>query len=338
MAKRKSAPPTRAFVGSLFKRLAHEIEATVLVEPTWKTVGQIRFKNGKKSYFRYSSVDLNTLGASEISKDKDYASFFLHSMGYPVVPGKSFYSPNWAKAIGSKRDTKAALEYARKLSWPVMVKPNSSSQGKGVTLIYSAAELRVALKDIFRYDDVALVQKPLKGRDYRVVVLDDEVISAYERLPLSVTGDGRSSIKALLEKRQQEFVRSGRDTKIKFNDPRIKNKLKLQGRTLNFVPKTGEKVQLLDNANLSTGGDAIDVTETMHKDWKRLAADITKDMGLRICGVDLMIEGSIENVPKRYWVLETNAAPGLDHYLQTGAKQKAIVENMYRKVLRSLAR
>lgn len=89
MAKKLSAPPTRSFVGSLFKKLAREIGAKVLIEPTWKTVGQIVFRDGRKSYFRYSSVDLNPLGAAEISKDKDYSTFFLKKMGYPTVPGKS---------------------------------------------------------------------------------------------------------------------------------------------------------------------------------------------------------------------------------------------------------
>ena len=340
---RKEAPPTRAFVGSLFKKLAREIGAKVLVEPTWKTVGQITFpgragKDGSRRYFRYSSVDLNPLGASEISKDKDYAAFFLKSMGYPTTPGKSFYSPRWCKAIGSQRNSEQARRYAQKIGFPVIVKPNSASQGKGVSCVSSKKELAVALKEIFSYDDVALVQRPLVGKDYRIVVLDKEIISAYERIPLSVTGDGRSSILKLLQKKQREFVRSGRDTKIDFSDPRIKNKLKRQGLSLKSSPEDAQKIFLLDNANLSTGGDAVDVTDTMHAAWRELAARITKDMGLRICGVDIIIDGNIVTPPKKYWVLETNAAPGLDHYLQTGSAQKKIVEDMYRSVLRALAK
>ena len=335
---KKAAPPTRSFVGSLFKKLAVEIGAHVLIEPTWKTVGQIRFKDGKTCYFRYSSVDLNPLGASEISKDKDYATFFLRRMGHPTVPGKSFYSPRWCEAIGSTRGTEQAGKYAKKLGWPVIVKPNSSSQGKGVQSAHSVAELKKALNEIFAYDDVALVQRPVSGKDYRIVILDGKVISAYERIPLNVVGDGRSSILTLLQKKQREFISSGRDTKIKFDDPRIKTKLKRQGFSLRSKIQNGQQVFLLDNANLSTGGDAVDVTNTMHAAWEKLAADITRDMGLRICGVDVMINGDITSAPQKYWVLETNAAPGLDHYLQTGSAQKKIVEDMYRSVLRALAK
>jgi D-alanine-D-alanine ligase-like ATP-grasp enzyme len=333
---RRDTDATRSFMGLLFKRLAREVGAKVLLEPTWKTVGQIEFKDGRKRYFRYSSVDLNTLGASEISKDKDYAAFFMRKMGYSVVPGKAFYSDRWAKAIGSKENAGAAIRHARG-RYPLFVKPNDGSQGYSVSKVHNEKQLRTALTEIFKKTNVALVQKPISGHDYRIVVLDDEIISAYERIPLSVIGDGRSTIKKLLERKQKEFVATGRDTKIKFHDPRIKAKLRTQGRTLRSIPEAGEHVILLDNANLSTGGDAVDVTYTMHVDFKTLAIRLTRDMGLRMCGVDVMVPSDISSPLKKYTILETNAAPGLDHYVKSGPAQKKIVEDLYRKVLRALS-
>ncbi len=343
MAIRKKTPDaTRSFVGLLFKRLAKEIGAKVLLEPKWKTVGQIEFpgragREGLKRYFRYSSVDLNTLGASEISKDKDYSAFFMKKMGYPTVVGKPFYSDQWSATIGSKEDTLAAIRYAKKIGYPLFVKPNDGSQGYSVSKVSNSYELRKALADLFKSRDVALVQKPAMGRDYRIVVLDSKVISAYERIPLSVIGDGRLSILKLLRKKQRSFVKLGRDTKIKIEDPRIKAKLRFQGRTVRSVPIFGERVFLLDNANLSTGGDATDVTEAMHPSFNKIATRLTRDMGLRICGVDLMIEGDISKPAKKYVILETNAAPGLDHYVKSGPEQKNIVEKLYREVLRAMS-
>jgi len=72
----------------------------------------------------------------------------------------------------------------------------------------------------------------------------------------------------------------------------------------------GQRVYLLDNANLSSGGDAVDVTETIHPGFKKIAVRLTRDMGLRICGVDLMVDGNITGKPSTYWILEVNAAPG----------------------------
>ena len=153
-----------------------------------------------------------------------------------------------------------------------------------------------------------------------------------------MVGDGHSTIKQLLAKKSREFFAARRDTRINLKDPRIAAKLTYQGRALVGVPKSGERVFLLDNANLSSGGDAIDVTNQAHPEFKKLAVKLTKDMGLRLCGVDLMIDGDIADKPDAYWILEINAAPGLDHYVKGGKAQEKIVEQLYLKVLRSLAK
>lgn len=334
---RKKQKKESTILGPLLKKLGREIGAKVMIEPEWGIVGQITFKSGRKSYFRYNTLDLNPVGASDIAKDKDYAAFFMKKMGYPVPVGRAFASPDWASAIGSKNNQAAALKYARRLGYPLVVKPNSGSQGYGVAVVHSDKELQKALTYVFRGDKMALVQKPVRGRDYRVVVLDGRVISAYERVPLNVIGDGTSSIELLLKKKQRWFDISNRDTSIKLDDPRIRAKLKLQGLKLSSVPPEGLTIYLLDNANLSTGGDAIDVTDTIHPSFARIAAKLTEDMGLRLCGVDIMTT-DITKPAQKYCVLEINAGPGLDHYVKTGAKQRTIVENLYRTVLKALER
>ena len=319
----------------LLRNIAPTIGAKVVLEPTWGIVGQITFRGGKKSYFRYNTLDLNPVGASDVAKDKDYAAFFMRKMGYPALRGRTFFRDDFADAIASKQDTHAALRYAQH-RYPLVAKPNSGSQGVGVALVSNERELKRALKEIFKNDRVALLQRPVKGRDYRIVVLDDQVISSYERVPLNVVGDGRSTISKLLQNKQHAFIASSRDTRIKLDDPRIKAKLRAQQLTLRSVPNKDAQIFLLDNANLSSGGDAIDVPSIVHPSFKRLAIQLTKDMGLRLCGVDMMIEGTIAAAPQKYWILEINAAPGLDHYVKTGKEQKKIVEEMYLKVLKSL--
>lgn len=329
-------------LGKLLKKIAPRIGASVFLEPEWEVAGQITFKSGKKSYFRYNTLDLNPVGASDIAKDKDYASLFMKRLGYPVVPdSKTFFSEEWAQAIGAYRRTiDGAYMYAKRLGFPVVVKPNSGSQGSGVVIAHDRREFYRAIRAIFKLDRVALVQRPVRGRDYRLVVLDDEVISTYERIPLHVIGDGKASIKRLLELKQRQFVALKRGTRIKTDDPRIVEKLKRQGLSFRSVPRCDEQVFLLDNANLSSGGDSVDVTASVNPTFRELAVRLTSDMNLRLCGVDLMINGDIRElpVPGQFWVLEINAAPGLDHYARTGKVQEKIVEELYLKVLRSLNR
>jgi D-alanine-D-alanine ligase-like ATP-grasp enzyme len=329
------------YLTNLIKKLAPKVGAKVVIEPEWGIAAQIIYKNGVVRSLRMYSLDLNHIASSDIAKDKDYAKFFMKKKGYPVAEGQTFFSDRWARAINSKRTISQSTKYAQRLGFPVIVKPNSQSQGAGVSLVSNASSLRQALLEVFKIDKVALVERYLPGRDYRIVVLDGKIISAYERIALSVTGDGKNSIMSLLRQKQRDFILSGRDTRINFSDQRIKIKLKNQKLTFKTILQKGEKIFLLDNANLSTGGDSVDVTNTIHDGFYKIAANLTRDMGLRIAGVDIMVtKGDITKNPKncKYYIIEINAAPGLDHYVATGSKQRKIVEAMYLKVLKALGK
>ncbi len=329
------------YLTKLILKLAPKIGAKVVVEPEWGVAAQIIYKNGVVRSLRFYSLDLNRIASADIAKDKGYAKFFMQKLGYPTAPGQTFFKDSWAKAVKSNRTMKAGVKYAERLGYPVIIKPNSQSQGSGVALVSSAKELRSAFKEVFKLDKIAIVERHMPGRDYRIVVLDGEIISAYERIALSVVGDGKNSILSLLQQKQKYFISNKRDTKINFSDNRIKMKLQKQGLSLRSILEKGHKIFLLDNANLSTGGDSRDVTGPIHPGFKKIASSLTKDMGLRISGVDIMVtKGDITMNPKNcsYYIIEINAAPGLDHYVTTGKKQRKIVEAMYLKVLKALAR
>ncbi|MEK7526818.1 MAG: cyanophycin synthetase [Patescibacteria group bacterium] len=323
-------------VSRILKRVAPRIGALVILDPEFGFAGQITYKSGVRRYFRVSSLDLNRLGASEIARDKDYATFFINKMGYPVITGRTFFSDEWAETVGSNRDIHAAYQYARKLGFPVFVKPNSKSGGVAVAKVHSKRDFYQALRRAFKEDRVALVQKVVEGRDYRLVVLDDKIISAYERIPLAVVGDGKSTIRQLLESKQEHFRKINRDTLIRIDDYRIAMNLRRRGLDFDSVMPIGEKAQLLDNANLSTGGDSADVTDIVHQSFKEIAVKLARDMGLRLCGVDLIIRGDINEPVGEYWVIEINSAPGLDNYSAIGARQASAVENLYLQVLKAM--
>ncbi len=329
------------YLTKLILKLAPKIGAKVTVEPEWGIAAQINYKNGVVRSLRMYSLDLNHIASSDIAKDKDFSKFFMKRKGYPVAMGQTFFEDSWARVVKSKRTMGEGVRYASKLGYPVIVKPNSKSQGSGVALVWNKQELVKALQEIFKGDRVAIVERYLPGKDYRIVVLDKEIISAYERIALSVIGNGKQTILSLLKQKQKSFILSNRDTRINILDIRIKLKLKHLGYNLNTILPKGRKIYLLDNANLSTGGDSFDVTNTIHEDFKKIAINLTHDMGLRMAGVDIMVtKGDITKDPKicKYYIIEINSAPGLDHYVTTGPKQKKIVEDMYLKVLKALGK
>lgn len=111
----------------------------------------------------------------------------------------------------------------------------------------------------------------------------------------------------------------------------------MRRRKLNFssvIPKNNI-VYLLDNANLSTGGEAIDFTENIHPDFQKLAVSITKDMELRLAGVDILTN-DITSPMVDYTIIEVNSAPSLTHYASFGEVQTKRVENLYLKILKAL--
>ena len=284
-------------VARTLKKIAPKIGAKIILEPKWGKVGQIRFESGRRRYFRYSTLDLNHMGASDIARDKDYAKFFMKKMGYPIIRGRAFCSEKWAKQIRSKESMDAAYKYAKKLGWPVIVKPNSLSQGRCVFKVQTRREFETAFNVVSKKDSMILVETFVIGHDYRLVVLDNQVISAYERIPLSVVGNGKLSIIRLLKEKQCIFKKTKRDTVLDLDDRRIKDKLARQKLTFESILEKGKVVYLLDNANLSSGGDSLDVTGIVHPDYCRLATKVTRDMGLRLCGVDIMVDGDISKSP-----------------------------------------
>jgi D-alanine-D-alanine ligase-like ATP-grasp enzyme len=333
MKKNKNPYP----LGKIFEKITPVIGASVLMEPSG-FVGQITFKNGRKSYFKWNTLDLNPLGSSNVAKDKDYASFFMKKLGYPIVPdSKTFFSKEWADIINihNKGADEASL-YAEEIGFPVIVKPNSGYWGIGVSLVYTKRELHQALLNVYKNDRIALVQKFVQGKDYRIVVLDKEVLSVYERTPLCVIGDGKSSIERLLKKKLDNLAKVGRGINLIDSDFSIKVKLKHQGLSLISILKKDEQIFLLDSANLSTGGDSFDVTEKVNKEFKKIAIQLTSDMGLRFGGVDLMVEGGIENKPDKYHVLEINSSPGLGHYSRHNKSDNKVLEDLYLKILKIL--
>ncbi|MEK7060071.1 MAG: cyanophycin synthetase [Patescibacteria group bacterium] len=330
---------SQPLLADLFKKIGKKLGVEVTVEKEYGVVGKISYSNGINRYFRGTTLDINTMGSSEIARDKDYSKIFMKEMGYPVIPWKKFYSTSWTIKIKSKQNINKAWQFAKKIGLPVFIKPNSKSQGIGVTKIYNRVDFFKVFKEISKIDNVILVEKPVTGKDYRLVVLDKEVISAYERIPLTVVGDGKSNIKVLLEGKHKEFQKNGRERTFKINDKRLKMTLSYEKLTFRSILPKGKSLKLLNNANLSTGGTSIDVTEMVHPFFKETAIGLSKDMGLRLCGVDLMIDGDISTLPtKKWYVIEINSAPGLDHYASLGRKQQEIVELLYTKVFKAMGK
>jgi cyanophycin synthetase len=239
----------------------------------------------------------------EIAGDKSLTKTLLGGNGVPVPRG----------SVAEDEDD--AVEIARGLGWPVVIKPLDASHGRGVlTNIRSEEELRLAFGDALKFRDEVLVEQFLEGYDFRFLVIAGRFICAAQRVPAFVVGDGKRTIEELVAEVNQDPRRGiGHEkilTKIEIDDLSLAL-LARRNLTPRSVPDAGETVDLKSTANLSTGGISRDVTDSVHPSNIQLMERIARIIGLDIAGIDVIsptVEKPIAEVGGG--IVEVNAAPG----------------------------
>ena len=269
----------------------------------------VRFGWGSKQRrIQAAEIDSTSAISEAIAQDKQLTKRLLAAAGVPVPAGRSV------------SDAEDAWVAAQEIGLPVVVKPLDGNQGKGVTVnITSREQLLKAYAVATQFRDNILVERYMPGNDYRLLVVGDKLVAAARREPPTVVGDGNHSITQLVEQVNQDPRRgSGHATsltKIRFDDI-ARQCLALQGLTADSVPAKGQRVYLRNNANLSTGGSATDVTDDVHPDVAARAVAAAHMVGLDICGVDVVTDSVLRPLEQQGGgVVEVNAAPGLRMHL-----------------------
>lgn len=267
--------------------------------------------------------------AESIAQDKDLTKMLLHAAGVPVPRGRSVSDPEEA--------WKAACE----IGGPVVVKPRDGNQGKGVAVnIRTREEVLAAFNVAYAISSEVIVESYISGHDYRLLVVGDQLIAAARRAPPNVIGDGVHTIGELIEQVNRDPRRGDGHatslTKIRLDDI-ARATLSKHGYTTESIPDKGVTVALRNNANLSTGGTATDVTDDVHPELAARAVEAAQMVGLDICGVDVVCETMTKSLEEQGGgIVEVNAAPGLRMHLQPSygkgrAVGEAIISTMFKE-------
>jgi cyanophycin synthetase len=289
----------------------------------------VRFGWGSKQRrIQAAEMDITSAIAESIAQDKELTKKLLAAAGVPVPQGRSVTDPEDA--------WKAACE----IGLPVVVKPLDGNQGKGVTVNITTKEhLLKAYATAIEFRDDILVERYMPGNDFRLLVVGDKLVAAARRDPPKVVGDGEHTIAELVAQVNLDPRRgSGHSTsltKIRFDD--IAHVcLANQGFKADDIPAKGQRVNLRNNANLSTGGSATDVTDDVHPDVAARAVAAAHMVGLDICGVDLVADSILRPIEEvGGGIVEVNAAPGLRMHLSPSfgkgrAVGEAIISSMFK--------
>ena len=308
-------------------------------------VGEITFGNGQRTKIFSSRLDLNGQAAAAIASDKAHASRILKAAGLSVADEVLVISPDALDRLSTKNqqvaqsiDQSAVLDaFLEAHDFPLIVKPNDGSEGADIVLVDSETALTLALTDLQNRHEKLLVQEHLSGDDVRVVVFGGEVVIAYQRAPLAIIGDGRSTIEQLLSEVISNRVLFIGGSGIKMNDPALQQSLASQGLSFSSVPQKDQVIPALPVANLSKGGSLVDLTNALAADKRQTAIAAADALGLKLAGVDLLCTTPLQ-VGGETYVLEVNSAPGLHHYARSSTQALTNVQRLYDDILEELER
>lgn len=272
--------------------------------------GLMQYGYGKKQVRGIGTTfDSDSHLDSDFTTRKDDCKAFLETLGFPVPKGDVVTSE------------KAAFAVAAAIGYPVAVKPVVGHKGIGVTAeVQNDRELEfaynTALEAIPENEPVRIiVEKNIRGKDYRLLCVNGKFVAATERRPASVVGDGYSTIDELIERENRKPARLDTPTsplsKIE-RDRAMELYLEEQGLSLDSVIEKDRTVYLRKVANLSAGGVSIDATSIVHPDNIILSQDIAQHLRLVCLGIDVIAEDiALSWKESSFAVIEINAAPGI---------------------------
>ncbi|MGV6829187.1 MAG: cyanophycin synthetase [Flavobacteriales bacterium] len=270
---------------------------------------QLGYGTNQKRIQATVTSETSSIGV-ELACDKEDTKYLLEQAEVEVPRGD---------IIRRERSLKEACEY---VGFPLVIKPIDGNHGRGITV------------DINNYDDALvafrhakessksgaiIIEKFITGEDYRLLVINNQLVAAAIRTPAHVIGNGKSTVQELIDEVNSDPRRGyGHEkvlTQITTNELTL-TLIKDAGYTLDSVLPEGERLVLKDTANLSTGGTAEDVTDIVHPANVSMAERISKIIDLDICGIDIMTTDITKPLSETGGaVLEVNAGPGFRMHL-----------------------
>lgn len=258
--------------------------------------------------FQATITDKTSNIAVDIACNKELTKKMLYDAAIPVAKGD---------IVIDEEDLKKCID---RIGFPIVLKPLDGNHGKGASINVKTWEDALSgLEFAKKYSRKVIVERFITGYDFRVLVINNRVVAAAQRVPAHVKGDGVNTINHLIETENLDPRRGyGHEnvlTEITV-DRDTTDLLEKMGYTLDSIPKKNEIVYLKSTANLSTGGTSIDVTDMMHPENIFLAERISRVIGLDVCGIDIMAENLTQPLKENGGViLEVNAAPGFRMHL-----------------------
>jgi GNAT-family acetyltransferase (TIGR03103 family) len=293
------------------QRLAMNPYATIITDEARKRGISLEVLDAERGYFklifggrtvtcRESLTTLTSAIAMSRCADKRLTCEILGQAGLRV-PESRFAGD----------DTDADREFLARHG-SVVVKPLIGEQGQGIAVdIADEDEVRIAIARARQVCSDVLLEQYVEGHDLRIVVIGDEVVAAALRRPPVIVGNGKNTIRELVEKlSRRRSAATGGESSIPL-DEETERAVTRAGHSWHTVLPEGEHLAVRKTANLHTGGSLEDVTDEIHPVLAEAAVRAAQAIEIPVTGLDFLVP---YHRGEDYVIIEANERPGLANH------------------------
>ncbi|KKR08274.1 MAG: Cyanophycin synthetase [Parcubacteria group bacterium GW2011_GWC2_39_14] len=271
--------------------------------------------------FRFETLPLAKFESKYPAKlvdDKELAKRHCQNGGFPIAEGRVFWF--WQK--------KKAMEFARQVGFPLVVKPRSGSVSRHVTTnIQNDEQLEKAIRHSISYSPSFIIERFMADTSvYRATVIDFDFVACIKQVPANIVGDGISTIRELINQKNNDSRRGDPKQKQLTLYKLVENETtqKLLDEKMyddGTILAKDESFFLQNNPFLKLGGDLVEVTPIVHPDNLQLFRDLARHFDIRLTGIDFLVNDiSVSWKDQPCAILELNSAPCIElhHYPSSG--------------------
>jgi len=285
-----------AFASAEFGLLFEDLDGgTGLLFRVSSKTRSMHFGGGRCSWYPQ-----NNATAATLASDKYFANRIFQRAGIPTLGGEYFFLRVRLRALrpeGHERED--ALAYFHKLNSHAFVKPLTGSRGDFAQAIHSEAALDNYLLRVAEHYDAVLIQPLATGLEYRIFLLDGEIVYSARKLPPTLVGDGTRGVRDLLAAHNALLKEKG----LSPIDPAA-----ISEASFDIVLPPGETSEIPGRTNLSAGGRMAFETPASVAALA-MAKRAVQALGLRAAAVDLFVDADGDKEAVR--IIEVNSNPSI---------------------------